>query len=116
MVLADLRILLVTPVGFTKLLSPAFLPAFPAAVDLTSITRTADEKHHAATDCPAKQLSKRIFRRHCSRGGVDNDGFSWQAELHLLLWFGFFPEVAINKTPTVPAVGVFSFSASGSLL
>ena len=106
--LADFRILLVTLVGFPQLLQPAFQPALLTAVSLTPIARPADEKHQTATDRPAKSLSKRNFRRHGSRGGVDNDGVSWQAELHCL-------KVRLpsrshhNKTPTVDRGRGFSF-------
>jgi hypothetical protein len=39
-------------------------------------------------------------------GGVDNDGFSWQPELHFESGFSL-REVAHKKIPTVTAVGIF---------
>jgi hypothetical protein len=115
MVLADFRIFLVAPVGFPQLLTPAFLSALTAAIALASIARPANEKHQAATDRPAKQLSKRHFRRHCSQGGMDNDDFSWQPELHCCVVRLLRRSRHKQKPRPLPRSG-FLFSASGLLL
>ena len=82
-ILSDFGVLLIPAVGIPSLFTPAPQPASITAICLTAIARPADEKHHAATDLSTKQLSERHFLRHCPHsGGVDNDGFSWQPELH----------------------------------
>jgi hypothetical protein len=58
MILADLWVLTITPVGFSALLPPAFMAASLTAVDLPSVAWPTNEKHQPATDSPAKSLSK----------------------------------------------------------
>jgi len=53
-ILPDFGISMVSPIRFPQLFTPAFLTTFIAAVGLSSIARPTDEKHHTATDCPAK--------------------------------------------------------------
>jgi hypothetical protein len=63
-ILPNLGILLVPPVGFPPLFLPALTPAFPAAIRLPPITGAADEEHLPTDRETAKQLSKNNFARH----------------------------------------------------
>jgi hypothetical protein len=53
-ILPNLRVLLITVVGFLPLLLPALVPASIAAIGLSAITRPTDEKHQPAIHSPAK--------------------------------------------------------------
>jgi hypothetical protein len=64
----DLRILLITAVGFLPLLLPTLLPTLFTAVRLSPIARSTDKKHDTAVGCTAKQLSKRNFALHRPTG------------------------------------------------
>jgi hypothetical protein len=65
--------LLVAMVGLSQLFPPALLPAWLAAVGLSSVAGKADEEHRTAAHGAAKQLSQYQSRSHCPlKAGVDN--------------------------------------------
>jgi hypothetical protein len=64
MILLHFRILLIPPIRFLTLLAPAHTPALFTAVDLSAITRPANEEHRPALVQPAEQLPMRDFSRH----------------------------------------------------
>jgi hypothetical protein len=99
MVLPDLQIPFIPPVGFEPLAPPLTPPASLAAVGMSAITGTTDQKHRAAALGAAKQLSKWNFSDDCFRAGVDNGHSLVASSTHM--WCGrfFLGSAAITENP-----------------
>jgi hypothetical protein len=99
MVPADFPIVLITSVACEPLAPPLTPPASLAAVGMSAITGTTDQKHRAAALGAAKQLSKWNFSDDCFRAGVDNEHSLVASSTHM--WCGrfFLGSAAITENP-----------------
>lgn len=89
MIEAAFGALLQQAVSFPALQSSSFLAAALAAIGMSTVTRTADEKRSATIGVAAKALSKnwlRVARHPDAKAGLDNGHRSWQAVDYSTRW------------------------------
>jgi hypothetical protein len=81
MIQSSFRTLLMTAVGSSPLLSPGFGAAALAAIPMSSVAATADQKESPASFCVAKPLKKNNFGSVCHprlKARLDNGCRPWQ--------------------------------------